>query len=447
MDGEQLRKETFDSITRNYKKSMEENNDYKERIGDEDTYYSRPLTPEMIMVPNGVVWSEPKEPPAEATAMIALLKESHLELTEAEQIKQSYLPFFVQMAEIKEESKKISFDNPGDIDEVIARNLRIRTMKIRTGSEAIKVDRKRIHMLKADVEQKTWNLIAADCKLAEEQFAQVEKRKEILEKKRQAELKAQREELLKEFVEDVSLYPLGTISQESFDQLLNGFKLAAKQKEEQAAKELEERLAREKVQQEEQERIKAENERLRAEAAEKERLLAIERAEQIRIAQEQEKALQAEREKAAAELQAREKIAAAERAEAAKELKAQQDKADAEKWAAEKLRKIAEDKARLEQDELKAAQELQLKKERDERLKIAQELADKKAQEEKAASDLLAAQELELSKGDKEKLDSLLSDMEALKGKYTFKSKKHKDIQVQVNLLLDKVINYAISKQ
>src|SRR3990167_3076074 len=104
-----------------------------------------------------------------------ILSQSGLELSESEKIKQSYLPYFTQMAEIKEQAKKINFDNPTDLDEKIARELRLKTAKIRTTSETLKDERKRVHLLKGNIEQSTWNLIRDTCKMEEEIFNNVEK--------------------------------------------------------------------------------------------------------------------------------------------------------------------------------------------------------------------------------------------------------------------------------
>src|SRR3990172_10268602 len=95
----------------------------------------------------------------EHQALSKIVEESGLQLNEAETIKQSYLPYFIQIAEIKEQAKKINFENPNELDEKIARDLRLKTVKIRTGSEIIKDERKRIHSLKANIEQAAWNLV------------------------------------------------------------------------------------------------------------------------------------------------------------------------------------------------------------------------------------------------------------------------------------------------
>lgn len=48
-----------------------------------------------------------------------VLEKSGLVLSDAETIKQSYLPFFEQLAEIKEQSSKIDYANPTQLDEKI----------------------------------------------------------------------------------------------------------------------------------------------------------------------------------------------------------------------------------------------------------------------------------------------------------------------------------------
>ena len=59
-----------------------------------------------------------------------IVQDSGIELNQGELIKQSYLPYFEQLAEIKESSKKINFEKPTELDEEIARSLRLKTVKI-----------------------------------------------------------------------------------------------------------------------------------------------------------------------------------------------------------------------------------------------------------------------------------------------------------------------------
>lgn len=177
------------------------------------------------------------------TGLEKVITESGLDLSESEIIKQSYTSFFVEIAEIKELAKKIDFENPSELDEKIARDLRLRMVKVRTGSESVKNERKRIHMLKADVEQKAWNLIKSGCQLEEEIFLQVEKKREIVEKARQEQLKAERLEILMPLgFQYENGFNLGQMDEAMFQSLVKGLELAKKEKEEAESKAEAERL-------------------------------------------------------------------------------------------------------------------------------------------------------------------------------------------------------------
>ncbi len=328
-----------------------------------------------------------------------VIKESGLQLTDAEAIKQSYLPYFNQMAEIKKDATKINFKEPGELDEKIARELRLKTVKIRTGSEEVKNERKRIHLLKSNVEQAAWNLIKSTCQLDEELFSKVEKRREIEEKKRKEARKEERLLLLQPYELDLEFYDLLNMPGESFDTLLSNTKLAQEQKIAAEKKAEEERIAKEKAEKAKYERIRKENERLRKEAEVKKR-----------EAEKERKRIEAEREK---------------------ERKETEVKQQAIEEKARKEREVAKEKARKEAEAKK---------------KIEAELQAKKDEEAKRESDAKAAIEAELSKGDNEKYQSLITDMAVLKSKYTFKSKKYQFLQNQINELIDKIITFANSK-
>lgn len=278
-----------------------------------------------------------------------ILAEGGLELTEAEQIKQSYLPFFEQMSVIKAESTKINFETPSEIDEKIARELRLRMVKIRTGSEELKKNRKKIHQLKADLEQAAWNLIKSTCELDEERFAQVERHREIKAAAERAERKAIRTEELKPLAEFVPFgIDLGSMADEDYQKLLAGAKAQQKFKAEESARLEAERIAAEKAKAEENARIKAENERLQAEKAKAE--------------------AQAKKER-----EALEKKLAAEKAKAEKERQDAEAKLKAEREARERLEREAKEKAEAE---AKAMREAREKAAAEEKARIA---AEKKA--------------------------------------------------------------------
>lgn len=297
-----------------------------------------------------------------------VLTDSGLQLSDSEVIKQSYLPYFEQLAKIKEESQKINFENPTALDEKIARELRLRTVKVRTGSKDLKDERKKIHMLRANVEQDAWNLIKSGCELEEENFYQVEKKRELAEKRRKELLAIERNELLAPYAEfvDTKYMNLGEMDEEKFQNLLKGAELQLKQKEVEAQRIAEEEAERKRLEAERIEAQRIENERLKKEAEEKQKALDEERkkAEEERL--KQQAILEAERKKADEILQAekakQQAILDTERKKSEEEAKKQADiiakqKAENDKIQAElKAKKDAEiaEQKRVESEAKKA---------------------------------------------------------------------------------------------
>ena len=274
------------------------------------------------------------------TELVKFIEDAKLDLNEGEQIKQSYLPFYEQLAQIKEDAKKINFNNPTQLDEKIAKDLRLRTVKVRTGSLQVKDERKRIHALKADLEQQAWNLIKATCLLEEENFEQIEKKREIEEKARKELLKKERTELLSKYCDNASIYPLGDMTDTQFDELFKGLELSYTAKLEAELKAEKERQAAIEAEKQRQAEIEAENARLKADAEEKEKELAAERA-----------------------------------------------KADAERKAMEEKARIAREASEKEAKRIKAENDAKLAKERAEKAKLEAELKAKADVELKAKQD------------------------------------------------------------
>jgi hypothetical protein len=351
-----------------------------------------------------------------------VISESGLVLTEAEEIKQSYLPFFNQLAEIKEEAKKINFENPSMLDEKIARELRLRTVKVRTGSEEVKDNRKKIHMLKANVEQTSWNLIKSTCQLDEELFAQIEKKREREEAARKAALKIEREAELKQYEVDFEFVDLANMPEESYLKFLESTKIAQAQRIEAERIEKEERQAKEKAEAEERERIKAENERLKKETEENANLQKIEEERREKVRKEME-ALQAKRlsellpytnihtDGGRVNMATLWDLTEGDFQTILSNRKIKFEKLEADKNAIEE--KAAKERLELEKAaaKLKAEQEARLKIAREEKEKIEAELKARNESEAKAKLDAEKAAEEELNKGDKEKFKSLMSDL------------------------------------
>jgi len=287
----------------------------------------------------------------ENTELEKVVKESGLAIQEGEEIKQSYQPFLIQLAEIQGQSNKINFETPTKIDEEIAGRLRKDTVKIRTGAAELKEQRKRGYLLRGNLEQAAYNLIAASCKLTEETFYNVEKAREIAEKKRKEELKAERIERLSPYDIDPQFYDLANMPDEVFENLLQGAKTALDNKIAAEKKAEEDRLAKIEADRIENERIRKENEKLQAERKERERLSEIERKKQADI------------------------------------LKAQQEKADKDRKELEEKNRKERELADQKVAKLKAENEAKLTAERKERERLVNELKVKQDAENKAKQD------------------------------------------------------------
>lgn len=99
----------------------------------------------------------------------------------------------------------------------------------------------------------------------------------------------------------------------------------------------------------------------------------------------------------------------------------------------------AEEAARVAKAKAEAEEQERIRKE-NERLKAEAEKAKKQAEAAKKQAE--AAKQAELNKGDAAKVKDLISDLEALKTKYTFKSAKNQQMYDNVGTLIDKVVLY-----
>lgn len=122
-------------------------------------------------------------------------------------------------------------------------------------------------------------------------------------------------------------------------------------------------------------------------------------------------------------------------------------KAEADRKEAQRLLDEANAKAKAEREQAEKEANEKLESEKAERLKAQQELADKLAKEAQEKADAEARSEAELSKGDADKYNDLLKDLEDLKTKYTFKSKKFKDAYADCGTLLTKIITHLNSNK
>ncbi len=280
----------------------------------------------------------------EIPEFLPLTKQSGIE--KAQTYAATFAPFMITVKELSEKVATINKENPTPLDAKLAREVRLALVKNRTATGTQKDKDKAAALAESNLVQNLHNVVVNTSQIVEAELMEVEKFAERKEVASVAALKSERMELLTPYVEDANIYPLGTISEDAFNDLLTGSKLAYEAKVEAARAAEEKRIAEEKERLAEKARIKAENERLKLEAEEKEKSLAAERAETARLAKiesdknaaklaEIEAANKAARDKAAAELKAANNAAA----KAAADLKAKQDaeaKVLADKIAAEK---------------------------------------------------------------------------------------------------------------
>jgi len=295
-----------------------------------------------------------------------LAQKSGIELTKAEAHVSAFHPALAELSELSRPLVTLDKENPTLEHAKTARENRLKIVKVRTGSEGIKDDRKKILLIESNLIQDAFNLVKSACILTESEYEEIEKHQERVEAQKRAKLKEIRIALLLPFETDTEFLPLEIMDEEKFQSLLAKEKEAfeaVKAQREQNEKDLiaaeklaeESRLAEIEAEKERQRLRDIENERLKKEAESREKELAKERAENEKKAKEAELLRQNEQAKADAilksEREAREKVE--------KELAAAQLAEETERLAkiAEQEEKDAKAKALLlgpDKDKVKA---------------------------------------------------------------------------------------------
>lgn len=287
-----------------------------------------------------------------------------------------------------------------------ARDLRLKAVKVKTGIAAIHKTQKEFALAFGKYCDAWKRKETEPVQQMIDGLLEIEKFEEIQEQKRLEALQLERVKLLSPYLHDAQDRDLSSMDSDVWEAYLSTKKKEHAELLEAERKAEQERIAKEKAEAEERERIRKENEQLRKEAEERER-------------------------KAKEEAEARAKIEAERLAKEAQERKDREEKErkereahEAELRAERKKREEAEKQERLKREKLEA--ELKAKEEAERKAKEAEE----------------ARLQAELSKGDADKVKDLISDLNSLKTKYSFKSEKNKQMYNQVSILLDKVINH-----
>ena len=302
-------------------------------------------------------------------------KEYGLEESKAADIAAQFKPMLDKMVELEAEYNQV-IALPVDEAAVPAKTLRLKYVKVRTGTEKIHKEQKAFYLSAGRFVDgwKNTQLFASEG--IEKKLQAIEDYAANKEKERIAALQVEREALLQPYgVENANLLQLGNMTAEVFNNFLLGTKTAYDQRIEAERIAEENRLAAieaERIRLEEQ---AAENARLKAEAEEVARLRAEEQA------------------KAEAERKAAEEILKAQQAEAARLAKIEADKKAAEIAKIEESNRIAREKAAKEL----AAQQAEAKR-------LADELQARKDAEAKVEADRMAAEKKAAKAPVKEKL-------------------------------------------
>lgn len=286
------------------------------------------------------------------------------------------------------------------------KNLRVLATKIcKAGrEEAIKIQKDWIEKEKevvAEISQVEDYLEAQSSAIKEEE------KRILFEAAQKGKLPIRKEKLMSIGIE-VQDEELLKINDDQFNALFNEF----------YEKHLAEKEAKLKAEQEKIEAEKREQERI-----EQERLAEIKRLKDIEEAKEKARIDAENKAKAEIEQKEKERLAAIELAN--------KQKLEAEQRAKETAERVEREK----QEAIKKAEE----EKQAALLKLKQEQEAKEAAELKAKQDAIEA---ELAKGDKDKFNTIVSDLTELKTKYEFKSAKHKKLSSDVNGLIDKIIDY-----
>lgn len=367
--------------------------------------------------------------------MVINPSEFGIDVKQAEQVSNSFAP---KIAEIDGYQNVYSGIIQSELNKETmqqARELRLKLVKVRTGIAAIHKTEKAFYLAAGRFVDALKNKLTEPVEQMEEKLLEIEETEKRLEAERIAKLKSEREAELSQYCENVALFPLGEMTEEAYQQLLNGQKLAHEAK-----------VAAEK----EAERVRLENEaKDRIESVRKMALAPfvqfISGTHDLReMTDENFDKLLCELRQAKADYDAEQARIREENERLRKEAEQAEARLKAEREAAEKARKEAEEKARKEREEIERKAREEKEAAEKEAAKLAKELADKKAAEAKAEADRLAAIEAEAAKGDAEKFGDYIAAIEAVMNdsKFVFKSKKFKENHAKGQELLGKTIDY-----
>lgn len=207
-----------------------------------------------------------------------IVQQNALQPETAKSLQASFAPLFQQARDVIDKSRGIVVtDAKQKLEMKMAKACRLELKALRVTGEKTRKELKEESLRKGKAID-GFNAILVHLISTEENRLQAQEDfVERQEEQRRATLKADREKVLLAIQVDPNLYQLADMTEETFQQLVEGTKLARAAEAERRRKEEAERIEREAKEAAERERIRLENERLKKEAEEKEAALKAER--------------------------------------------------------------------------------------------------------------------------------------------------------------------------
>lgn len=392
--------------------------------------------------------------------LVVLIEQSGLEHETAVSLQEAFAPFKEQADKWLAKAKTLVVTDESQKHEMKEAGVARKALKeIRVNVEKRRKELKEDSLKKGKAIDSAAAYLKGLIEPIESHLEEQEKFAERKEAERKAQLKDSRTSALAEYGVDATFYDLANMPEDIYQNLFEQTKKAhddkieAERKAEEARNEAERQAEIERAEREEKQSIFRKRQleiaplkqftsfELTLETTAEDFKIALDsakfakdahEAEQARIAEENERLKREADEK---ERQLREERLRAEEF-------AQKEREENERKLAEQKAQ-AEAKAKREREE----QEKKLAEERAERERVERELKEKQEAEERAKREERERAEAELSKGDEAKFQDFLNELESLKKKYSFKSKKYKDAYAGGVELLNRTINYLISKK
>ena len=348
-------------------------------------------------------------------------KKFGLQETQVAQIQEAFMPKIVERDGLAEIYSGIITQEITPALCTQAGDLRKKLVKVRTGIAEIHKVQKAFYLAAGRYVDAWKNKETLPVTQMEENLSAIEEHYDRIEAEKQAKLQEERSAELLKYSEEGAFIPdnLGQLLPEVWNNYLLGVKTAYETKKENERKAAEEEATRVAAEKAEQERIKQENEKLKADA------------KKLEDQKEKEKEEKDKR----FELRKAELLALGFTYDENKEYNFSLSGIWSCFWE-----QIYNPDEKMYLDYVKAIK--QAIEKHNEKERIQKELEAKAEAERKAAADAELAKQAELAKGDADKVLDLITELSAIRSKYTFKSKKNKAMYEGVGQLCTKIINY-----